>query len=92
MQLPPVVGDVSHIMFSSVLVADEWPTFGNYILTICNFSYFSFWYLGGIWVLIAPVPGHCILVTCFLLCLNFQMPLWLVTYKNMIQGRLHILM
>ena len=35
------------------------------ILTICNFSYCisCFGFKGRIWVLIAPVPGHCILVT-----------------------------
>ena len=33
------------------------------ILTICYFSYFGF--EGGICVLIALVPGHCILVTFF---------------------------
>ena len=43
-----------HIIFSSVLVA-EWPPFGKelltrltmcyfYILAICNFSYFPFWF------------------------------------------------
>ena len=43
-----------HIIFSSVLVA-EWPYFGKEllprlticslcILTICNFSYFPFWF------------------------------------------------
>ena len=62
-----------HIMFSSVEVA-EWPPFGKELLArlticslcfmiICNFSYFPFWFEGGIWVLIIPVPGHCILVT-----------------------------
>ena len=32
------------------------------ILPICNFSYFPFCFKGGILVLIAPVPSHCILV------------------------------
>ena len=60
-------------MFSSVYVA-EWPPFGKELLTrlticslcimsICNLSYFPFSFEGGIWVLIAPVPGPCILVT-----------------------------
>ena len=34
-----------------------------YILFICNFSYFPFWFStseSGLWVLIALVPGHCI--------------------------------
>ena len=30
---------------------------------ICNFSYSRYGFEDGIWVLIAPVPGHCILVT-----------------------------
>ena len=35
------------------------------ILTICNFAYISVLVLRAeIRVLIAPVPGHCILVTC----------------------------
>ena len=45
-----------HIIFSSVLVA-EWPYFGKEllprlticslcILTLCNFSYFPFWFSG----------------------------------------------
>ena len=51
----------------------EWPLFWKelptlltirslYILTICYSSYFPFWFEGGIWVLIAQVPGHCILL------------------------------
>ena len=34
-------------------------------LSICNFnfSYFPFWFEGWIWVLIASVPGLCILFT-----------------------------
>ena len=62
-----------HINFSSVWVA-EWPFFGKElltrltiyslcILTFCNFSYFSFGFEGWIWVLIASVPGICILFT-----------------------------
>ena len=57
----------------SVWVA-EWPPFGKElstrlaicslcILTICNFSYFPFWFRGRDWILIIPVPGNCILVT-----------------------------
>ena len=33
------------------------------IMSICNFSYSHFGFEGGIWVLIAPVSGHCLLVT-----------------------------
>ena len=33
------------------------------IVTNCSLSYFPFGFEGGILVLIAPVPGHCILVT-----------------------------
>ena len=62
-----------HIICSSVWVA-EWPPFGKELLTrlnicslcilsICNSSYFPFGFEGGIWVLIAPVTGLCILVT-----------------------------
>ena len=43
-----------HIIFSSVWV---------YILIICNFRYFPFCFEGCIWVLIASVPGLCILFT-----------------------------
>ena len=32
------------------------------IMSFCNFSYFPFCFEGRIWVLIAPVPGHCLLV------------------------------
>ena len=57
-----------HIMFSSVQVA-EWPPFGNELLTrlnICSLCiltlvivFFSHLGLeGGIWDLIAPLPGH----------------------------------
>ena len=52
----------------------KWPPFGKElptllticslcILTICNFSYFPFGFEDRICVLIAPVPGHCILFT-----------------------------
>ena len=62
-----------HIIFSSAWAA-EWSPFGKElstrlticslcILTVCNFSYFPFWFEGGILVLIATVAGHCILVT-----------------------------
>ena len=71
-----------HIIFSSVWVA-EWPPFGKEqltwltiwslcILTICNFSYASFGFEGGICVMVAPVPGLCILVTFTLLCIYVQ--------------------
>ena len=61
-----------HIICSSVWVA-EWPLFGKElltrltictlcILTICNFSYFPFGFEGWIGVLIASVPGFCILL------------------------------
>ena len=67
-----------HLMFvhtctiSSVWVAER-PSFAKELLTrlticsfciftICNFSYFPFCE-GGLWVLIVPVPGHCIHVT-----------------------------
>ena len=60
-----------HIIFSSVSVA-EWPLLWKKLLTrlticslcilnICNISYFPFWFEGWIWVLIAPVPGRCVL-------------------------------
>ena len=72
-----------HIFFSSIWVA-EWPPFGKElpirlticslcILTICNFSYF----VGRIRILIASVPGHCILVTSNKLC-SKQIPFWLI--------------
>ena len=62
-----------HIIFSSVLVA-EWPYFKKEllpllticslcILTLCNFSFFPFWFKGWIWVLIASVPDVGILFT-----------------------------
>ena len=65
-----------HIIFSSFWVA-EWPPFGKELLTrlticslrswtICNFSYFPFWFGGGGGVDLGSdcsVPGHCILVT-----------------------------
>ena len=61
-----------HITFSSVLVA-EWPPFGKTlltwvtiyslcILTICNNSYFSFWFWGVDLGLIALVPDLCIIL------------------------------
>ena len=70
-----------HIISSSVWVA-EWPPFGKslltrlnicslFILTICNFSYFPFWFEGWIWVLIASFPGLCIYFSFFL---KFEMP------------------
>ena len=34
-----------------------------FLLTTFDFSYLPFGSEGGIWVLIVPVPGHCILVT-----------------------------
>ena len=57
-----------HIMFSSVQVA-EWPPFGNEqltrlnicslcILTLCNCIFSHLGLEGGIWALIAPLPGH----------------------------------
>ena len=61
-----------HIIFSSVSIA-EWPPFGKELptrLTICYLVFCLFVILvicrfgfeGGIWVLIAPVPGHCIIL------------------------------
>ena len=60
------------IIFSSVSVA-EWPPFGKMLpaqLTLCSFCILStctlinsrFGFDGRILVLIAPVPGHCLLV------------------------------
>ena len=67
-----------HIIFSSVWVA-KWPPFGKELptrltlcslcsLTICSLVFYRFIFEGGIWVLIAPVPSHCILVTFILMC------------------------
>ena len=33
------------------------------ILSICNFRISLFGFEGRIWVLIAPVPGHCLIVS-----------------------------
>ena len=33
----------------------------DHLLAVCGFSYFPFW-ISGVWVLMAPVPGHCLLV------------------------------
>ena len=62
-----------HIIFSLVWVA-EWPPFGKElltrlticylcILTIYNSIISRFGFEGGIWIMIAPVPGLCILIT-----------------------------
>ena len=63
-----------HIILSSVWVAG-WPPFVKELFTrlticsLCNLTIYAilvisrFGFEGGIWVLIAPVPGHCILVT-----------------------------
>ena len=62
-----------HIIFSSVWAA-EWLPFWKElftqfsicslcIVTICNFSYLPFWFLGGNRSLIALVPGYSLLVT-----------------------------
>ena len=59
-----------HIIFSSVWVA-EWPPYWKELptrLTICSLCNlpicnFSFGFEGWIWVLIASVPGLCILFT-----------------------------
>ena len=62
-----------HIIFSSVWVA-EWPPFGKELLTrltICSLCILTiynsiisrFGFEGGIWILIAHVPGLCILIT-----------------------------
>ena len=70
-----------HIFFSSAKVAES-PPFGKELLTrlticslcilnICNFCISCFGFERGIWVLIAPVPGHCILVTFLLLSVLF---------------------
>ena len=61
------------MFFSSVYVA-EWPPFRKElpvrltlcslrIISVCNFSYFPFRFEGRIWDLIAPIPGHCLLVS-----------------------------
>ena len=71
-----------HIIFSSVWVA-EWPPLGKYllarlticslcILTICNLVIFRFGFEGWIWVLVAQVPGLCILFTFTVLKLRCQ--------------------
>ena len=68
-----------HLMFVHMILCSvwvfEWPSFGKElptrltvcslcILTICVISIISrFGFEGGIWVLIALVPGHCIRVT-----------------------------
>ena len=68
-----------HNNFSSVWVGD-WPPFEKELLTrlsLCSLCILIFVILvishfgfeGGIWVLIAPVPGHCILVTFILFSL-----------------------
>ena len=61
-----------HIISSSVWVADQppfrkelptWLTICSLcILTICNLDVSCFGFKGVIWVLIAPVPGHFILL------------------------------
>ena len=33
-----------------------------FIMSICNFSFFPFWFEGGIWVLIVSVPIYCLFV------------------------------
>ena len=40
------------------------------LFVILVISRFGFW--GGLWVLIAPVPGHCLLVTFTALCIFEQ--------------------
>ena len=68
-----------HIIFSLVQVA-EWTPFGKELLTLlticshCILTFvilviFPFGFEGRIWVLIASVPGHCLLVT-FDLCVE----------------------
>ena len=57
-----------HIILRSVQVA-EWPPFGKELLTRLTIGSLSilviscFGFEGGIWVVIAPVLGRCILVT-----------------------------
>ena len=54
-----------HIIFSSVSVA-EWPPFWKELPTrlfVGSLCILTFGFEGGVWVLIAPTPGHCILVT-----------------------------
>ena len=48
-------GKVSHILTLTICFLC--------ILTICNISYFPFWFEGWIWALIASVPDLCILFT-----------------------------
>ena len=58
-------------MFScKIVIATFWERAANSVdrmfslyLTVCIFSYLLFDFEGGIWVLMAPVPGHYILVT-----------------------------
>ena len=80
-----------HISFSSVWVT-EWPPFRKElptrltidslcILTICYFSYFSFGFEGGIWVLIDPFPGHCKLVTVIFVAIGFHVLLKIYYFK-----------
>ena len=45
-----------------------------FILTICYFSYFPVCF--GIWVLIAPVPGLCLLVILSILRERSDIDLW----------------
>ena len=67
------------IVFNSVFVA-ELPTFGKElparltlcslcIMSICNLVIPLFGFEGSIWVLIAPVPGHCLLLAFRLWCM-----------------------
>ena len=70
-----------YIMCSSVWVA-EWPPLGKKLLTrltICSLCILTniilvisrFGFEGWIWVLIAPVPGLCILFT-FIICYSLS--------------------
>ena len=54
------------LFFNSVQVTDKLPSrltlYSPCIMSIFDSSYFPFCFEGGIWVLIAPVPVHCLLV------------------------------
>ena len=79
-----------HLMFVHIIIVTEWPSFGKellprlticslWILTLCNLSYFLFWFEGWIWILIASVPDFCILFTFVLnVCCCFRV----INYSN----------
>ena len=58
------VSVIIHLMFVHYTFSSVWVVLIVFCLFV-SFIYFPFWFKGGIWLLITPVPVHCFSITFF---------------------------